>query len=59
MIEPHPIQNAAAASVPNDPLVIEASLRVPGNDVQLPEKAARAAMLFDSPQRRHVTTLNA
>jgi membrane-bound lytic murein transglycosylase D len=42
---------------PNDPLVIEATLRVPGNDVQLPEKAARAAMLFDSPQqrpRRHV-----
>jgi len=41
---------------PNDPLVIEATLRVPGNDMPLPEKAARAAMLFDSPQRqrRHV-----
>jgi membrane-bound lytic murein transglycosylase D len=37
---------------PNDPLVIEASLRVPGNDVQLPEKVARAAMLVDSPQRQ-------
>jgi membrane-bound lytic murein transglycosylase D len=39
---------------PNDPLLIEATLRVPGGDVQLPEKAARAAMLVDAPQRgRH------
>jgi membrane-bound lytic murein transglycosylase D len=39
---------------PKDPLVIEATLRVPGTDVQLPEKAARAAMLVDTPQRvRH------
>jgi membrane-bound lytic murein transglycosylase D len=36
---------------PNDPLLIEATLRVPGNDIQLPEKAARAAMLVDAPQR--------
>jgi membrane-bound lytic murein transglycosylase D len=36
---------------PNDPLLIEATLRVPGGDVQLPEKAARAAMLVDGPQR--------
>jgi membrane-bound lytic murein transglycosylase D len=39
---------------PKDPLVIEATLRVPGGEMQLPEKAARAAMLVDSPQRsRH------
>jgi membrane-bound lytic murein transglycosylase D len=40
---------------PSDPLVIDTALRVPSN-VVLPEKAARAAMLFDSParlQRRH------
>jgi membrane-bound lytic murein transglycosylase D len=41
---------------PNDRPVIDAELRVPSNSVGLPEKAARAAMLFDTPftrQRRH------
>jgi membrane-bound lytic murein transglycosylase D len=41
---------------PNDLPVINAELRVPSNSVGLPEKAARAAMLFDTPftrQRRH------
>jgi membrane-bound lytic murein transglycosylase D len=32
--------------------VIDAELRVPAPDIQLPEKAARAAMLVDSPGRR-------
>jgi membrane-bound lytic murein transglycosylase D len=32
--------------------VIDSELRVPAPDVQLPEKAARAAMLVDSPGRR-------
>jgi membrane-bound lytic murein transglycosylase D len=36
---------------PSDPLVIDAALRVPSNSVVLPEKAARAAMLVDSPVR--------
>lgn len=36
---------------PNDRPVIEAELRVPSTSVALPEKAARAAMLFDSPVR--------
>ena len=35
----------------NDRLVIETALRVPSSNVVLPEKAARAAMLFDSPVR--------
>lgn len=41
---------------PDDPLLIEATLRVPSDAAQLPEKAARAAMLVDAPQRqrRHV-----
>jgi membrane-bound lytic murein transglycosylase D len=40
---------------PSDPLVVDTALRVPSS-VVLPEKVARAAMLFDSPtrlQRRH------
>ena len=32
--------------------VIDSELRVPAPDIQLPEKAARAAMLVDSPGRR-------
>jgi membrane-bound lytic murein transglycosylase D len=36
---------------PNDRPVIDTPLRVPSNTVLLPEKAARAAMLFDSPVR--------
>jgi peptidoglycan lytic transglycosylase D len=36
---------------PTDPPVIAATLRVPSNSVVLPEKAARAAMLVDSPVR--------
>jgi LysM repeat protein len=32
--------------------VIDAVLRVPSPNIQLPEKAMRAAMLVDSPQRR-------
>jgi len=35
----------------SDPLVIETALRVPSSNIVLPEKAARAAMLFDSPVR--------
>jgi membrane-bound lytic murein transglycosylase D len=37
---------------PNDLPVINAELRVPSNSVGLPEKAARAAMLFDTPATR-------
>jgi len=36
---------------PDDRPIIEAELRVPSNSVVLPEKAARAALLFDSPVR--------
>ena len=36
---------------PTDRPVIDAELRVPSNSVALPEKAARAAMLVDSPVR--------
>jgi membrane-bound lytic murein transglycosylase D len=36
---------------PTDRLVVDASLRVPSNTIVLPEKVARAAMLFDSPVR--------
>jgi membrane-bound lytic murein transglycosylase D len=32
---------------PNDPLVVDASLRVPSRDIQLPEKAMHAALLAD------------
>jgi membrane-bound lytic murein transglycosylase D len=35
----------------SDPLVIETALRVPSSNIVLPEKAARAAMLVDSPVR--------
>jgi membrane-bound lytic murein transglycosylase D len=37
---------------PTDLPVIDSELRVPAPDIQLPEKAARAAMLVDSPGRR-------
>jgi len=37
---------------PNDLPVIDSELRVPSNAVGLPEKAARAAMLFDTPATR-------
>jgi membrane-bound lytic murein transglycosylase D len=37
---------------PNDRPVIDSELRVPSNAVGLPEKAARAAMLFDTPATR-------
>jgi membrane-bound lytic murein transglycosylase D len=37
---------------PSDLPVIDSELRVPAPDIQLPEKAARAAMLVDSPGRR-------
>jgi len=36
---------------PTDRLVVDASLRVPSSTIVLPEKVARAAMLFDSPVR--------
>jgi membrane-bound lytic murein transglycosylase D len=36
---------------PTDRLVVDAPLRVPSNTIVLPEKVARAAMLFDSPVR--------
>jgi membrane-bound lytic murein transglycosylase D len=36
---------------PDERPTIEAELRVPSNSVILPEKAARAALLFDSPAR--------
>ncbi len=36
---------------PNDRLVVDTSLRVPSSTIVLPEKVARAAMLFDSPVR--------
>ncbi|HEY5020394.1 MAG TPA: LysM peptidoglycan-binding domain-containing protein, partial [Steroidobacteraceae bacterium] len=36
---------------PNDRLVVDATLRVPSTTIVLPEKVARAAMLFDSPVR--------
>jgi membrane-bound lytic murein transglycosylase D len=37
---------------PNDVPMIDSQLRVPSNAVGLPEKAARAAMLFDTPATR-------
>jgi len=37
---------------PNELPVIDSELRVPSNAVGLPEKAARAAMLFDTPATR-------
>ncbi len=37
---------------PNDPVAVDAVLRIPDNGVQLPEKAARAAMLVDAPPRQ-------
>ena len=37
---------------PNDRPLIDADLRVPSNTISLPEKAARAAMLIDSPVRQ-------
>jgi len=36
----------------NAPPVIDSVMRVPAPNIQLPEKAMRAAMLVDSPQRR-------
>jgi membrane-bound lytic murein transglycosylase D len=36
---------------PTDRLVVDTSLRVPSSTIVLPEKVARAAMLFDSPVR--------
>jgi membrane-bound lytic murein transglycosylase D len=42
------LNDLGASDVP----VIDAVLRVPSPNIQLPEKAMRAAMLVDSPQRR-------
>ena len=42
------LNDLGASDVP----VIDAELRVPSPNIQLPEKAMRAAMLVDSPQRR-------
>jgi membrane-bound lytic murein transglycosylase D len=42
------LNDLAASDLP----VIDAVLRVPSPNIQLPEKAMRAAMLVDSPQRR-------
>jgi membrane-bound lytic murein transglycosylase D len=36
---------------PTDRLVVDSSLRVPSSTIVLPEKVARAAMLFDTPVR--------
>ncbi|HEY7930503.1 MAG TPA: LysM peptidoglycan-binding domain-containing protein [Steroidobacteraceae bacterium] len=38
---------------PSDRPVIDAQLRVPSRNIQLPEKVARAALLADSPARRY------